>query len=87
VFIEEGSVCADLVMMSNGILACSYGRPCGNLMLSADGGRTWTAHHNVTVAPGFNYAGIAEVRPGRLLYMHDGGGLQARYIDIERTDR
>lgn len=85
VLIEEGSVCPDLVPMSNGLLACSYGRPASCLMFSADGGRTWSSHHVISEKTGFNYSGIVEVRPGRLLYVHDGGGLQAMHIDVERT--
>ncbi|MBL8828356.1 MAG: alpha/beta hydrolase fold domain-containing protein [Planctomycetaceae bacterium] len=84
VLIEEGSVCPDLVMMSNGLLACSYGRPANSLMFSTDEGRTWTSHHVITDRTGFNYSGIVEVRPGRLLYVHDAGGLQALYVDVER---
>ncbi|HEV7405840.1 MAG TPA: sialidase family protein [Chthoniobacteraceae bacterium] len=84
VVLEEGSVCPDLVPMSNGLLACSYGRPAGCLMFSADGGKTWISHHVITAKTGFNYSGIVEVRPGRLLYLHDAGGLQALTIDVER---
>lgn len=84
VLIEEGSVCPDLVPMSNGLLACSYGRPANCLMFSADGGRTWISHHVITDKTGFNYSAIVEVRPGRLLYVHDAGGLQALYVDVER---
>jgi hypothetical protein len=85
--IEEGSVCPDLVLMSNGLIACSYGRPTSCLMFSADGGKTWGSHHVITQKMGFNYTGIVEVRPGRLLYLHDGGNLQGLYIDVERLDR
>ena len=84
VLLEEGSVCPDLVPMSNGLLACSYGRPSGCLMFSADGGKTWISHHVITDKTGFNYSAIVEVRPGRLLYVHDAGGLQALTIDVER---
>ncbi len=83
VLIEVGSVCPDLVMMSNGLLACSYGRPAGCLMFSADGGHTWTSHYVITDKTGFNYSGIVEVSPGRLLYLHDAGGLQALTIDVQ----
>jgi hypothetical protein len=84
VVLEEGSVCPDLVPMSNGLLACSYGRPAGCLMFSADGGRNWISHHVITAKTGFNYSGIVEIRPGRLLYLHDAGGLHALTIDVER---
>jgi photosystem II stability/assembly factor-like uncharacterized protein len=82
--LEVGSVCPDLVMMSNGLLACSYGRPASCLMFSADGGKTWISHHVISDKTGFNYSGIVEVSPGRLLYLHDGGGLQAVFIDVQR---
>jgi hypothetical protein len=39
--LEVGRVLPDLVLMSNGVLACSYGRPASCLMFSLDGGQTW----------------------------------------------
>ena len=39
--LEEGSVDPDMVVMADGVLGASYGRPGSNLMLSGDGGRTW----------------------------------------------
>jgi photosystem II stability/assembly factor-like uncharacterized protein len=82
--LEEGSVDADLVHMSHGVLACSYGRPGSNLMFSLDRGQTWTHHHVITEVRGYNYTAISEIHPGRLLYLHDGGGLQALYIDVAK---
>ncbi len=89
--LEEGSVMPDVVLMSNGVLACSYGRPVSNLMLSLDGGRTWRDHRVISDRANFNYTAIREISPGRLLYMHDGQipGTQARinslYIDVSLT--
>jgi hypothetical protein len=89
--LEEGSVMPDLVLMSNGVLACSYGRPVSNLMFSLDGGRTWRDHRVISDRANFNYTAIREISPGRLLYMHDGQipGTLARinslYIDVEKT--
>ncbi|HWA98909.1 MAG TPA: sialidase family protein, partial [Pirellulales bacterium] len=60
-------------------------RPASCLMFSIDEGRTWSSHHVISDKTGFNYSGIVEIRPGRLLYLHDGGGLQGLYIDVERT--
>jgi len=86
--LEEGSVMPDLVLMSNGVLACSYGRPVSNLMFSLDGGRTWRDHRVISDRANFNYTTIREISPGRLLYMHDGQipGTLARinslYIDV-----
>jgi photosystem II stability/assembly factor-like uncharacterized protein len=82
--LEEGSVDADMVVMADGTLAASYGRPGSNLMLSADGGRTWSAHAVVSDQAGFNYTALTEVSPGRLLYLHDAPLLQALFIDIKR---
>lgn len=90
--LEEGSVMPDLVLMSNGVLACSYGRPVSNIMFSLDGGRTWRDHRVVSDRANFNYTSIREISPGRLLYMHDGQipGTLARinsiYIDVEKMN-
>lgn len=89
--LEEGSVMPDLVLMSNGVLACSYGRPVSNIMFSLDGGRTWQDHRVISDRANFNYTAIREVSPGRLLFMHDGQipGTLARinsvYIDVEKV--
>jgi len=83
--LEEGRVAPDLALMSNGVLACSYGRPVSSVMFSLDKGKTWSTHKCVSEKAGFNYSGIVEVKPGRLLYLHDGGGLQGVYIDVEKV--
>ena len=82
--LEEGRVLPDLVLMSNGVLACSYGRPASCLMFSLDGGQTWPVHRVISDKVGFNYTSIREISPGRLLYVHDAPKLQALYIDVER---
>ena len=84
--IEEGSVAPDMVLMSNGVLACSYGRPGSNLMFSTDQGKTWTHHTVITDSGGFNYTALREVSPGRLLYIHDAPKLRALYVDVERIN-
>ena len=84
---EEGSVDPDMVYMTNGVLACSYGQPGTNLMFSADRGKTWEHHRVITDKIGFNYTAIREVSPGRLLYVHDSPKMQALYVDVERTEK
>ncbi len=83
--LEEGSVDADVVVMGNGVLACSYGRPGCNLMLSTDQGKTWGYHRIIIDSKqgGFFYTTVREVRPGRLLYIHDSPKLTAQYVDVE----
>ncbi len=80
--LEVGKVLPDLVLMSNGVLACSYGRPASCLMFSTDMGKTWTSHHVVSEKVGFNYTSIREIAPGRLLYIHDAPKMNAMFIDV-----
>lgn len=82
VALEVGKVAPDLVPMSNGVLACSYGRPASCLMFSLDGGKTWPAHYVISDRTGFNYCSIREISPGRLLFMHDAPTLSALYVDV-----
>ena len=82
--LEVGKVLPDLVLMSNGVLACSYGRPASCLMFSLDGGKTWPSHHVISDKVGFNYTSIREINPGRLLYAHDAPKLGAVYVDVSR---
>jgi hypothetical protein len=83
--LEEGSVDSDVTVMHDGVLAASYGRPGCNVMLSTDRGKTWGCHRSITLEGGFNYTTLCEVRPGRLLYVHDAPPLTALYIDVERV--
>ena len=80
--LEVGRVLPDLVLMSNGVLACSYGRPASCLMFSVDGGKTWPVHRVISDRVGFNYTSIREISPGRLLYVHDAPKLNAVYVDV-----
>ncbi len=84
--LEVGKVLPDLFLMSNGVLACSYGRPASCLMFSLNGGKTWSSHHVITDKTGYNYTSIREISPGRLLYVHDAPKLNALYIDVERRE-
>ena len=81
--LEVGKVLPDLVLMSNGVLACSYGRPASCLMFSLDGGKTWPSHHVISDKTGFNYTSIREISPGRLLYLHDAPKMSGFTIDVE----
>jgi len=89
--LEEGSVMPDLVLMSHGVLACSYGRPVSNLMFSLDGGHTWRDHCVISDRANFNYTTIREISPGRLLYMHDGqipdtlARINSLYVEVQKV--
>jgi len=81
--LEVGKVLPDLVLMSNGVLACSYGRPASCLMFSLDGGKTWPAHHVLSDKVNFNYTSIREISPGKLLYLHDAPKMNAMTVEVE----
>ena len=83
--LEVGKVLPDLVLMSNGILACSYGRPTSCLMFSLDGGKTWSSHHVISDKVGFNYTSIREISPGKLLYVHDAPAINGRMVEVEKA--
>lgn len=57
-----------LVFMSNGILACSYGRPGAKIMFSVDNGITWTDHTSINGERYSGYSWIVEVGLNELLY-------------------
>ena len=84
--LEVGKVLPDLCLMSNGVLACSYGRPASCLMFSVDGGRTWPSHHVISDKVGFNYTSIREIAPGELLYIHDAPKMNALTVEVRRVD-
>jgi hypothetical protein len=81
--LEVGRVLPDLVLMSNGVLACSYGRPASCIMFSLDGGKTWPSHHVISDKVSFNYTSIREISPGRLLFIHDAPRMNGMTIDVE----
>ena len=86
--LEVRGVDPDLCLMSNGILACSYGRPGNRIMFSADGtGREWTDRIQIYEYQrgSFGYTGIVEIRPGRLLYVYDRNGGYAEYDGKQTT--
>lgn len=66
------SVDPDLCLMSNGLLACSFGRPTMEIMFSPDGsGYTWRQPRTVFTGSSTCYSGLREVAPGRLLLVFD----------------
>jgi len=77
----------DMCLLSNGVLACSYGRPGNRLMFSADGtGHEWTDRLQIYEYEGgsFGYTGIIEAEPGKLLYVYDRHDSYPEY-DGKRT--
>lgn len=87
------SVFPDLVEMSHGVVALSFGRPGSCIMFSLDGGRRWTGE--TTIFPGTGgdgYTAIREVEPGRLLYCYQEGEhtnhpasmIRGVFIDVRR---
>jgi hypothetical protein len=81
----------DLVLMSNGVLACTFGRPGLHIMFSEDGcGYSWGYRTQIGDWPSSAYMGIAEVAPGELLLIYDrcrkpGGGRDPRQCWVGST--
>ena len=63
-----------LVQMSNGVLACAFGRPGNHVVFSVDNGHSWGRGVQLGRAdvPTTGYCDITEVAPGRLLAVYDG---------------
>lgn len=62
----------DLHLLSNGMLACTYGRPGLHMMFSPDGsGHSWGYRTQIGEWRSSTYMGIAEVAPGELLLAYD----------------
>jgi len=59
----------DLIVLSDGRLALSYGRPGANIAFSDDEGRTWTDLHGVDANPYSGYSTISETAPGEILML------------------
>lgn len=60
-------VAPDLVIMSDGTLACSTGRPGAWVLLSTDNGRTWGHAISINAERYSGYTAVVEVEPGVLL--------------------
>lgn len=62
----------DLCLMSNGVLACTYGRPGLHIMFSEEGsGHSWGYRTEIGDWKSSTYMGIAEIEPGKLLLVYD----------------
>ena len=62
----------DLHLMSNGVLACTFGRPGLHVMFSEDGcGLAWGYRTQIGEWASSTYMGIAEVAPDELLMVYD----------------
>jgi len=73
------SVEPTLLPMSNGVLACSHGRPGAWIMFSPGGnGDDWETPIQVDpfAGPAWFYTSIVEIQPGVLLYAFDQQGVQ-----------
>ena len=69
-----GSVLPKLLMLSNGVLACSYGRPGIHIMFSPDGtGEKWSHSADIPLDGRAStcYTDMVEIEPGKILLVHD----------------
>jgi photosystem II stability/assembly factor-like uncharacterized protein len=65
-------VAPHLRLMSDGLLACTYGRPGPvTIMFSSDEGKTWTNVTPISHGMSTQYTDLIEVEPGKLLVVYD----------------
>jgi len=86
--LEGRGVDPDMCLLSNGVLACSYGRPGNRIMFSADGtGHEWTDRVQIYEykSGSFGYTGIVELEPGKLLYVYDRRDVFPEYDGKQTT--
>ena len=60
----------DLAVLSDGVLALSYGRPGSNIVFSLDQGKTWIGHTIVDPVMYSGYTTITETAPGEILMVY-----------------
>jgi len=72
-----------LAVLSDGLLALSYGRPGAMLAFSADHGRTWTDATCIDATPYSGYTDVVEIEPGLLLVGFGAAG----YLDPQTGQR
>ena len=65
-------VAPHLRLLSNGVLACTFGRPGPvTIMFSLDGGKKWTNETPLYKGMSTCYSDLVEVRPGEVLVIYD----------------
>ena len=70
------SVNPDMLLMSNGVLACSFGRPGNSIMFDPTGtGENWQKPIIVWWGGLTGYTCMQEIAPGKLLYVYDAPGV------------
>jgi BNR repeat-like domain len=70
-------VAPHLRLMSNGLLACTFGRPGVTIMFSPNEGKSWAAITPIFRGESTGYTDVIEVGSGKLLVVYDslpGGG-------------
>jgi len=75
VAVADHGVCPDLLLMRNGVLALSFGRPNVDLLFSPDGdGREWTAPLTLYRGNGCSYTSLREAENGELMVFFSQSG-------------
>lgn len=81
-----------LAVLSDGLVAMTYGRPGAMVAFSADGGRTWTDLTPVDTTPYSGYTDVVEIAPGELLvgfgaadYLDPATGTRQNHLRLARV--
>ena len=76
----------DLLVLPDGTLAISYGRPGASIVFSTDGGETWTDRTIVDATKYSGYTTMAETRPGEILVLFGAKGWRDPLAKETRND-
>ncbi len=76
----------DLLVLSDGALAISYGRPGASIVFSTDGGETWTDRTVVDATKYSGYTTITETGPGEILLLFGAKGWRDPLAAKTRND-
>ena len=73
--VADHGVCPDLLLMANGVLVLSFGRPNVDLLLSPDGtGREWLGPISLYRGMGCSYTSLREAENGELMAFFSQSG-------------
>ncbi|MCP4639076.1 MAG: hypothetical protein GY851_01510 [bacterium] len=76
----------ELCVLSDGLLAITYGRPGAGIMFSADGGLTWTDRTIIDATKYSGYTTMCETNPGEILVIFGTRGFYDAETGETRDD-
>jgi hypothetical protein len=78
VAVDDKGVWPSILVLKNGVVVCTYGRPDNWLSFSTDDGRTWTGATRFYRGPTSSYNSVVEVAPDTILVIYDRHGVDEK---------